>query len=82
MVRWSAEEFWDAMESFAMLWYGLAVADAVAGLVVLFLLLTTQFDTSDPSVIVSVLDLAVVVITLIPLGYVLYRVRERRLEEY
>lgn len=82
MARWSRERFWDAMENFAALWFGLAVADALIGLGLVVILLSQPFDTHDPAVVVSVVDLAVVVVTVLPLSYVLYRVRQRREEEF
>lgn len=82
MVRWSREEFWDAMENFTPLWLGLAVTDFLIGLGLVYILLSQPLDTSNPSDVVAVIDLAVVVVTLLPLSYVLYRIRQRKLEEY
>ncbi|GGL38780.1 hypothetical protein GCM10009037_23010 [Halarchaeum grantii] len=82
MVRWSWDAFWDTVENFTPLWFALAVTDALIGLGLVYILLSQPFDTSDPSVVVATVDLAIVAVTLVPLCYVLYRIRQLKREEY
>ncbi|RDI69761.1 hypothetical protein [Halopelagius longus] len=80
-MNWSREEFWERMEGFRVLWFCLAVADVLFGLVAVATLVVMPFDTSEPSVVIAVLDIAIVVVTLVPLTYVLYRLRQRQREK-
>ncbi|MDS0295736.1 hypothetical protein [Halogeometricum luteum] len=77
---WSWEEFWDVMESFSFLWFGIAVADLLFGLLAIVALAVASLDPSDPGYVVVVLDLVLVVVTLIPVSFVLYRLRQREIE--
>lgn len=80
MTSWSWERFWDAMESFRPLWYVLTAADLTFGLVAVVALTAIRFDSSNPAFVVVVLDLAIVAVTLVPLLYMLYRLRARERE--
>lgn len=76
-IRFS-ERFWDTMESFRTLWIVLAVSDLLFGLMLIAVLLLTPFDSSNPSVVVAVVDVVIVVVTLVPLLYVIRRIEQRR----
>lgn len=82
MTTWSWERFWEAMESLSVLWFGLAVADVLFGLLAVVSLASMPIDRTDPAFVVAVLDLVIVVVTLVPLAYVLYRLRERERGEW
>lgn len=77
-MSWSWERFWDVMESYSILWVSLAVADVLFGLLAVVSLLLIPFDMSNPSVVVAVIDLIIVAVVLLPLSYVLVRIRQRQ----
>lgn len=77
-MNWSWERFWDVMEGYSVLWVSLAVADVLFGLLAVVSLLLMPFDMSNPSVVVAVIDLIIVAVVLLPLSYVLVRLRQRQ----
>lgn len=77
-MSWSWERFWDVMESYSILWVSLAVVDVLFGLLAVVSLLLIPFDMSNPSVVVAVIDLIIVAVVLLPLSYVLVRIRQRQ----
>ena len=78
MADWSWERFWTVLEDYTPVWFALGVADVLFGLAALVSLLVQPFDTSNPGVVIAILDLVIAIAILVPLGYVLYRIRQRR----
>ncbi|WP_139173385.1 hypothetical protein [Halogranum gelatinilyticum] len=68
------------MESFSYLWFGIAVADLLFGLLAVVALVVASLGPSDPGYVVVVLTLVLIVATLIPVSFVLYRLRQREIE--
>ena len=77
---WSWEEFWDVMESFSFLWFGIAVADLLFGLLAVVAFVVAPLSPSDPGYVVIVLVFVLIAVTLIPVSFVLYRLRQREIE--
>lgn len=77
MADRSWELFWGILEDYTAVWTALAIAAVLFGAVSLVSLLAQPFDTSDPSVVIAVVNIVLVAVLLVPLGYVLYRIRQR-----
>lgn len=78
MADWSWERFWAVLEDYTPVWFALGIADVLFGLAALVSLMVQPFDTSNPGVVIAVIDLSMAIVILVPLGYVLYRIRQRK----
>ena len=77
MEEKSWELFWDLLEDYAAVWTALAAATGLFGIASLVTLLVLPFNTSDPSVAISVVNVTLAGGLLLPLSYILYRIKKR-----